>query len=122
MTSKILIVNNNNELLRVSSERIAYIISDGNYCTLVLTDKQERVFAINLSSFQNIIEKQLKAEAQDFIRIGKSLIVNRNYIFYINPSKQQLILSGQNFSDLFDLTASKEALKQLKAVVEETIK
>lgn len=118
--SKHLVIVNSNELVRISPERVVYISSDGNYSTMVLSDKQERLFTFNLTSFQNIIEKQLQTNANDFIRIGKGLIINRSYIYYINPSKQQLILSGEKLSDIFNLTASKEALRQLKDVIEET--
>lgn len=119
---KHLVIVNSSELVRISPERVVYISSDGNYSTLVLSNKQERLFTFNLSSFQSVIEKQLQANANDFIRIGKGLIINRKYIYYINPSKQQLILSGENLSDTFDLSASKEALRQLKEVIEESIK
>jgi DNA-binding LytR/AlgR family response regulator len=69
-----------------------------------------------------LIESQLKAEAQTFIRIGKSLIINRNYIYSIHPAKQQLILSDNCIQHYFELSASKEALKQLKAYIESTLK
>lgn len=118
--SKHLVIVNSNELVRISPERVVYISSDGNYSTMVLSNKQERLFTFNLTSFQNIIEKQLQTNANDFIRIGKGLIINRSYIYYINPSKQQLILSGEKLTDIFNLSASKEALRQLKDVIEET--
>jgi DNA-binding LytR/AlgR family response regulator len=108
--------------VRVSPDRIVYISSDGNYSTLVQTDKTERVFTVNLGDMLKLIESQLKADAQLFIRIGKSLIINRNYIYCIHPYKQQLILSDNCFQHYFELSASKEALKQLKTYIESTIK
>ncbi len=119
--SKYLVISTSNELVRVSIERVVYITSDGNYSTLVLTNKDERVFSFNLAAFQKIIEQQLKTDAQIFIRIGKSLIINRNYIYYINASKQQLVLSDMNFNHSFMLTASKEALKQLKELTSKQV-
>ena len=95
--------------------------SDGNYSTLVLHDKTEQVFTMNLAHFQQMIEEQLGKEAMTFIRIGKQLIVNRSYIFKINPNKQQLIMSDMDVNIAFDLQASKEALKQLKALIESEI-
>ena len=99
-------------------ERIVYVVSDGNYSTMVLHDKTEQVFTMNLAHFQQMIEEQLGKEAMTFIRIGKQLIVNRAYIFKINPNKQQLIMSDMDVNIAFDLQASKEALKQLKALIE----
>ena len=118
MSNKILIISNSNELVRVKPERIVYVVSDGNYSTMVLHDKTEQVFTMNLAHFQQMIEEQLGKEAMTFIRIGKQLIVNRAYIFKINPNKQQLIMSDMDKNIAFDLQASKEALKQLKALIE----
>jgi DNA-binding LytR/AlgR family response regulator len=118
VSNKILIISNSNELVRVKPERIVYVESDGNYSTLVLHDKTEQVFTMNLAHFQQMIEEQLGKEAMTFIRIGKQLIINRAYIFKINPNKQQLIMSDMDKNIAFDLQASKEALKQLKALIE----
>ena len=88
-----IIITTVNELVRVYPERIVYISSDGNYSVMVLHDKTEHLFSFNLSHFQQIIEKQMREEASLFIRIGKSLIINREYIYKINLGKQLLILS-----------------------------
>ena len=115
---KQIIISSTNELVRVLPERIVYISSDGNYSTMVLHDKTEHLFTFNLSHFQKLIEKQLKDEASQFIRIGKSLIINRDYIYRINLTKQQLVMSDMALNQAFMLSASKEALKQLKQLLE----
>ena len=119
---KQIIISTSNELVRVLPERIVYISSDGNYSTMVLHDKTEHLFTFNLSHFQKLIEQQLKDEANQFIRIGKSLIINRNYIYRINMTKQQLVMSDMALNQAFMLSASKEALKQLKLYLETQIK
>lgn len=118
---KKLIISSTNELLRVLPQSIVYISSDGNYSTMVLYDRTEQLFTFNLSHFQKLIEMQLHEEACTFIRIGKSLIINKEYIYKINMGKQQLILSDMTLNGLFVLTASKEALKQLKSLMETEI-
>ena len=118
MSNKVLIISNSNELVRIKPERIVYVVSDGNYSTMVLHDKTEQVFTMNLAHFQQMIEEQLGKEAMTFIRLGKQLIVNRAYIFKINPTKQQLLMSNMQVNIAFELSASKEALKQLKALIE----
>ena len=120
--TKYLVLTNSSDLVRVSPDRIAYISSDGNYSTMVLTDQEEHVFSFNLAAFEKNIEQQLGIEAQAFIRLGKSLIINGKYIYYVNASKQQIILSDSSFPNKFMLSASKEALKALKTVLEESIK
>lgn len=100
------------------AERIAYISSDGNYVTVVLHDRTEHVFAFNLLRMQKLVETQLAEEAACFIRIGKSLIINRNYIYKINLTKQELVLSDSRLDGAFRLSASREALRQLKELLE----
>lgn len=118
MGNRVLIISNANELVRVKAERVVYIKSDGNYSTMVLHDKTEHVFTMNLAHCQDLIEKQLGKEAETFIRIGKQLIINREYIFKINVNSQILIMSDMALNQAFTLQASKEALKQLKAYME----
>ena len=121
MSNKVLIISNANELVRVKPERVVYVESDGNYSTMVLHDKTEHVFTMNLAHCQQLIEEQLGKEAETFIRIGKQLIVNRAYIFKIVVNRQQLIMADMLLNEAFTLSASKEALKQLKAYLESTI-
>lgn len=121
MGSKALIISNTNELVRVKPERVVYVESDGNYSMMVLHDRTEHIFTMNLAHCQQLIEKQLGKEAETFIRIGKQLIVNRAYIYKINISRQQLVMADMALNDAFTLQASKEALKQLKTYIESTI-
>ena len=116
-----IIISSTNELVRVLPQRIVYISSDGNYSTMVLHDKTEHLFTFNLSHFQKIIETQLKEDARTFIRIGKSLIINKEYIYKINMGKQLLVLSDMVLNQAFTLSASKEALRQLKLLLETEI-
>ena len=116
-----IIISNINELVRIKAERIVYTISDGNYSTLTLHDRSEHVCTFNLSRMQKILETQLQKEASQFIRIGKSLIINKNYIYKINLSKQTLTLSDIKICGSFTLSASKEVLKQLKNYLESDI-
>lgn len=121
MGSKVLIISNTNELVRVKPERVVYVESDGNYSTMVLHDRTEHLFTMNLAHCQQLIEQQLGKEAETFIRIGKQLIVNRAYIFKINVNHQQLVMADMALNEAFTLQASKEALKQLKTYLESTI-
>ena len=60
----------------------------------------------------------MKLKNNFFIRVGKSLIVNKKYIYVINISTQELLLSGSRLSVEFKLRASKDALKELKDQIE----
>lgn len=116
-----LVISTSIDLVRIAPERIVYIGSDGNYSTLVQTDGEMRMLSFQLGQIEKMISSQLGSDSNIFIRIGKSLIINRSYIYYINISKQKLVLSDiMSFNH--SLTASKDALKQLKDLLETEVK
>ena len=76
-----------------------------------------RLVTFQLGQVERMIAEQLPELRQNFVRIGKSLIINRNYVYYIHPKKQQLILvDGQQ--NHYTLSASRDALKALKDLIE----
>lgn len=106
------------ELLRVPDHAVVFIAADGNYSSITMADGGEYVVTLQLGQIERLIAASAITVANRFIRIGKSLIVNRDYIIFINPQRQRLMLSdGQSFRR--ELTASKEALKKLKELLEE---
>lgn len=104
------------ELVRVQPEDIVFVCADGNYSDLYLFDSKPRKLTFQLHYFDEIF-KSLKSNM--FVRVGKSLIVNKNYIYVINLTTQELRLNGKNLRSEFHLKASKEALKELKALMEQ---
>ena len=118
---KQLVISTSIDLVCIAPERIVYISSDGNYSTLVQTDNEARMLSYPLGQIEKMFSSQLGNEGNIFIRIGKSLIINRSYIYYLNIPKQKLILSDvASFNHT--VTASKEALKQLKELLEKEVK
>ena len=119
--TKQLIISTSNDLVRIAPDRIVCVSSDGNYSTLVQADGEMRMLSFQLGQIEKMIALQLGSEGNSFIRIGKSLIINRSYIYYINVPKQKLVLSDvTTFSHT--VTASREALKQLKELLEKEVK
>lgn len=112
-----LIISTSNDLVRIAPDRIVYISSDGNYSTLIQADGDIRMLSFQLGQIEKMIARQLGVEGNIFIRIGKSLIINRSYIYYINVPKQKLVLSDVETVN-HTVTASREALKQLKEFLE----
>ena len=117
LNSRIL-VRTSVELSRILTDRIVYVHSDGNYSTFVIANGEERTVTLQLGEIEELMTEQLEGNVNNFIRIGRCLIVNYNYIYHINVSRQQLILSD-NATFTYTLSASKEALKKLKEYVEE---
>ena len=112
-----IIVSTSTDLVRARVDEVVFVSSDGNYSTIVFVYGESRVLTLQLGQLEQLIGNQLHGSENVFIRIGKSLIINRRYISYIHPSKQQLVLSDGRSSS-HTLSASREALKQLKELIE----
>lgn len=116
--NKYLVISTSTDLVRVASDKIVYISSDGNYSTLVLSNDETRVLTLQLGQVERLIEEQLGSDGNTFIRVGRGQIINRSYIYYINVSRQKLVLSDNDrFSHT--LNPSREALMRLKGVLEQ---
>lgn len=87
-----LILNNKLELRRFLPQDIVYIKAEGNYVNIHTTYKQNISFTMQLGKVGEAIGEQLKQEASDFIIVGRSYIVNRNYIVHIIPKDKLLML------------------------------
>ena len=74
------------------------------------------MLSFQLGQIEKMIASQLGVEGNIFIRIGKSLIINRSYIYYINIPKQKLTLSDV-LSFNHSVTASKEAFKAVEGAI-----
>ncbi|MBR6283481.1 MAG: LytTR family transcriptional regulator [Muribaculaceae bacterium] len=112
-----LIFSTASDLLRVHHSSIVCITGDGNYSQLLLIGGEKRTLTIQLGQLEKLIYEQLGRHNRSFVRIGKSLIVNCNFIFYIHIARQQLVLVDST-NGRHILQASKEALRQLKTLIE----
>ena len=108
-------ISTSTELVRIQTDDIAFIAADGNYSDVYLTNGRPHKMTFKLHFFDEMLHCLTD---QMVIRVGKSLIVNTNYIYIINVVNQDLVLSGNRLKADFKLKASKEALKQLKALME----
>ncbi len=108
-------ITTNSEIIRIPSDEIVFIKGDGNYSNIFLSNgKKENV----ISQLHNVMDKLSDFDYCPFYRVGKSLIVNRDFIFKVNPGLQKLILSNSRLEKDILITASKEALKDLKEKLE----
>lgn len=98
-------------------DTVVYITADGNYSAMTLIDGEQFVLTLQLGQIERRIAENLDSDDNRFIRIGKSLIVNREFIVFINPVRQKMVLSDcRTFRH--EVSASKEALKALKELLE----
>ena len=108
------------EVLCVPADAVVFVSADGNYSALTTADGEDFVLTMQLGQIEKRLAEMLEGNDNRFIRIGKSLIVNREYITFINPSRQKLLLSDcRTFRR--EVSASKDALKALKDYVEKEV-
>ena len=118
-------------LVRVAVDEIVYIKADGNYSDLVLINGQCRKMTFQLHYFEDEIKKLQNADM--FIRLGRSLIINLNYVQMIDLIDQTITFGGKHLvrpprtnnphtwrperdedSDIYTVSVAREALKSLK--------
>ena len=109
-------ISTSTELVRVATDEIVYVRADGNYSDLVLTNGKSRKMTFQIHFFDDIFQ-QLRRNM--FVRVGRSLIVNKRYIYVINLTEQMILFAGQQMkTDIAPVRVSREALKQLKEQLE----
>ena len=117
LMNKRLIFTTTTEIIRVPADSVIFITADGNYSAITLADGEKVVLTLQLGQIEKRIAEMLDKDDRRFIRIGKSLIVNREFIAFIHPVRQKMILSDCR-SFRHEVSASKEALKALKDLLE----
>ncbi len=110
-------ISKGTEFLRVPQDKLVYISSEGNYSNVVTVDNRQRLVTFQLGQLEGMIGEQLGEKGSHFLRIGRSLIINIDYIYLIDISKQQLVLSDCS-GCYHELSASREVLIKLKAYME----
>lgn len=109
-------ISTSTELVRVATDEIVYVRADGNYSDLMLTSGKSRKMTFQIHFFEEAF-KQLRRNM--FVRVGRSLIVNKRYIYVINLTEQMLLFAGQQIKgEISPVKVSRDALRQLKELLE----
>lgn len=116
-----LVIFNSHELLRVYPQDLVYISADHNYSEMYMANGDKKLLSFQLGTLEEMIKNQLQSQAPIFIRIGRGYIINRQYIYYINLTKQNLILKTPNGTQ-HSLTIPRIPLELLKSVIEQESK
>lgn len=106
--------NTSNELLRVNIRDIIYVEADGNYCHMHMKGGCMQNLWFNKKHFTDIVDQQMSNDMPIFIEVGRSFIINRMYIYSINPIKGQLSLLGSGCESIINLDVSQAALSKLR--------
>lgn len=124
-------ISTSTEMVRVATTEIVYVKADGNYSEMVLINNRKHRITMQLHVFEGYFQQLNK---NFFTRVGRSLIVNKRYIYRINLTEQKLQFAGphllkdistafaeertKRFEDNYTLTVSRDALKVLKETME----
>ena len=115
MTDRIIYFNTRDELLRLHASCIVCFKADGNYTQLILLNGSRYTVCLNLSAMEDALARQLGDDAHRYARVGKSHIINLQYVQHLSVPRQRIILgdgSGQNFA----VPVSREAIRKLKTM------
>ena len=113
-----LIIKTRDELLRIRISNILYLEANRNYTKLLLTEGIQFTFAINIGKIEGMLDTQASDSRSQLVRVGKSYIINKNYILQINLPKQKLLLLVPG-SKPRELIVPREPLKALKESLEQ---
>lgn len=109
-------ISTSTELVRVLTDDIVFVQAEGNYSKVLLYNGKIHTMTFQLHFFNECFQR---LKNNFFVRVGRSLIINKNYIYQINLSDQKMILTGGKLNEEYIVKASKEALKQIKSLLEE---
>ena len=108
-------ITNNSEIVRIPTDEIVFVKGDGNYSNIYMCNGKEECV---MGQLHIVMEKLVQTDDSIFYRVGKSFIVNKNFIFKVNPGQQKLLLSSSRMDKDIQLKVSKDALKSLKEHLE----
>ena len=117
-----LTIKNKSEILFLRLDDILYIQADGNYCNIYLADGG----VINTLTYQRaemarMLEEQLSKEALSrFALLGRSYLVNTDYVLRIQPGKQLLTFRVNKFGStkIISIKATTKALQEIECFIE----
>ena len=116
----VLTIKNKSEVLYLHLSNILYIQADGNYCDIYLADGG----VLNTLTYQRaeiakMMDEQIPEDIRKrFVLVGKSYMVNTDYVLRIQPSKQLLTFMVNLFGTTRKVTI-KVTTKALTKLAEE---
>lgn len=98
-------LNTRQGFILISPSDILYCEADWNYTKLYKTDKSTETIMTNMGKTEQLLP------SEGFVRISRSIIINRNYIQKITRKNNLVYLS--NNGDLLTFKISKSKIKEL---------
>lgn len=118
----VLKIKNKSEVLYLRLDNILYIQADGNYSNIYFADGGVlNTLTYQRAEISRMMEEQLPDDIKKhFVLVGRSYMVNIDYVLRIQPSKQQLTFRVNRFGTTKKITikATAKALDLLTTEME----
>ena len=112
-------VKNRDELIVLHPDSVAYMLADGNYTKVVYIGGVQVVLTMGITKVEQLFAESIDSDNTcEFVRLGRSLVINQNFLHHINVAKQKLTLFDGNKNSL-TLQLPKQLLKTYKAELTE---
>lgn len=115
-----IVISKGTELHRFPLDALICVTAEGNYSYVSTLDGRETLVSLQLGQIEDLLSQQLGSENRNFLRVGRGLIINLDYLNHIDVSKQVLVLSDCRRLRK-ELSASRDALIKVKELVERTL-
>ena len=107
-----LVIGNSKEVFRIATEDILYVLARGNYSIIYFTYGDTLSVLLSIAKVGESINNLCPQASKDFVRVGRSLIINLSYLLYVNVVGQKLVLLDRN-KERKEVKATKASLKEL---------
>lgn len=111
-----LVIGNSIELFRIATEDILYVLARGNCSVFYFTYGDTVSVHLSIGKVGEGINKLCPQTSKDFVRVGRSLMINMSHLLYINLSDEKLVLLDRN-KERKEVRASKTSLKELAELI-----
>lgn len=100
-----LCLNSRDEMYILDLEKVAYMAANGNYTRIVYIEGMQVMATMGISKMEEMIKKVIPVDRKSpFVRLGRSLMINQNYLSHINILKQRITLSdNQTHSHMLEV-------------------
>lgn len=113
-----LIINSRDEMFIINLDKVVCIQADGNITAINYIEGLRTVVSMGISRLEQLIASAYSAgSVSPFVRVGRSLIINRNYLMQISVQKQKLVLSDYG-PNSYALPVSKQLLKSFREMLQ----
>lgn len=105
-------INGRDELIILDLSKVACFIADTDYTIIHYISGMTTTISMGLCKVEEIIGTVPQTNKCDFVRIGRSHIINQAFLYQIQSLQQKLILSDGDKKIV--LSVAKETLKRYK--------